>query len=261
MSGEVIFQLVLFTAVNDLGSGILPNPFNFHAVIQMDMAMQQIFGMVLVDEFQERFKATVGSIIPVAYTQGCCVGQHNIHTAHHLDGSFHLLDPFLHLPFGVLMLSPAIGLTATQAQDPQALIDHQLILDAVAALRGLIIIGAIMVAVDIHEWTPCHGHDKAQVIALEIATGENQVIDLQPAGNIVVPQGGAFFICNNQYLHFLPASFKLWDTPKISTIGRAMGWISSYLGNPPTTFSQSQSICISSAGVKILVPSLRTLPC
>ena len=56
--------------------------------------------------------------------------------------------------------------------------NNQLIFNAIAALWRRAAIVYIVVAVDIKHRHPCHSHDKAQVIALEIATGENQVIDL-----------------------------------------------------------------------------------
>ena len=79
-------------------------------------------------------------------------------------------------------------------------LDH-FIINTVAALRRHKFIDRIVVAVDVHQRASGHSYQKGKIVGLQIAAGNNQVIILQPAGNIVIPQGGTFFIGDGQNLH------------------------------------------------------------
>ena len=81
-------------------------------------------------------------------------------------------------------------------------IDDQLIVDTIAALRGNAVVAGIVVAVDIQNRHSCHSHDKGQVLGIQVAAGNDQVIIRQPAGNVIIIQRRTFFVCNSQYFHY-----------------------------------------------------------
>ena len=57
----------------------MQDPGEFGMVVGMDVAVDQIFGVVLVDKAYKAFKATVGVVLPVAVTLGGRMGDDNIH--------------------------------------------------------------------------------------------------------------------------------------------------------------------------------------
>ena len=81
-------------------------------------------GMVGVDEFQKRFEATMGKVIPITHASGGCMGQQNIHTAYGFNGPFQFTDPFLHLLFCEHVLALAVASATTQTQNTNTFIDN-----------------------------------------------------------------------------------------------------------------------------------------
>ena len=157
--------------------------------------------MVLVQETPQCGKAPVGRIIVIPQPLRGGVGHHDIHPTHQGNFPFQPQDPAAHLGLGVLVLPVVIFPAASQAQDPQAVVGHYGIVNAVAALRGIAVVAAVVVSVDIQHRTPGHGHQEAEVFGVEIAAGQDQIKFTQPPRHIVIPQEGRFFIGYGQNLH------------------------------------------------------------
>ena len=67
-----------------------------------------------------------------------------------------------------------------QTQNAHPVIGHDVVVDAVAALRGNLIVVGIVVPVDVQQRTPGHGDKKAQIPCAQVAAGEDEVDALQP---------------------------------------------------------------------------------
>mgnify|MGYP007111713419 CR=1 FL=1 len=74
-------QDVFFADVDDLGAVVLPLPLDSHAVTHVDMAVEEIFGAIGVQELQEALEAHVGGVVAVAHAPGRRMGYHNVHAA------------------------------------------------------------------------------------------------------------------------------------------------------------------------------------
>jgi hypothetical protein len=82
----------------------------------------------------------------------------------------------------------------------------QVPVNAVAALRRLMRIGGIVVAMDIEQGALGHGHQKGEVRCFQIAAGNNQIVIFKLSRGVIVPQGSAFFIGNAKDFHRASAS-------------------------------------------------------
>ena len=158
-----------------------------HAVAHVDMAVEEVLGLVGVDDLQEALEAPVGKVVAVAHPLGGRVGQDDVHAAVFGDLPFELSDAAAHLLFGVLVGAGAVFPAAAQTQDPQTPVFHDVAVDAVAALGGLLLVAGVVVAVNVHHRGPRHGDDEAQVRGVQVAGGEDQVILLQRSGTVHVP--------------------------------------------------------------------------
>ena len=95
--------------------------------------------------------------------------------------------PAAHFRFAVLMLSRMIPAAATETADAKTVVFHDMAIDTVAALRGIALIAAIMISMDVKHRASGHGYKKAQIIRLQIAAGDDQLDPIQPFGQKVIP--------------------------------------------------------------------------
>jgi hypothetical protein len=93
-----------------------------------------------------------------------------------------------------VILARVIFAAAAQSQNANAIVDHDLVVDAVTAFRGIAVVVGVMVSVDIQYRSFGHGHQKREVLRFQIAAGYDQVIATEPAGDVVIPQSGTFFV-------------------------------------------------------------------
>ena len=77
--------------------------------------MEQILGLVLVQQCFQTFKALVGWVFVIAHTPDGCMGHNHIHTAAAPQRKPQLPDPAVHFLFRILMLPRMILPAATQA--------------------------------------------------------------------------------------------------------------------------------------------------
>ena len=139
----------------------------------------------------------MGQILLVAEALGRGVGHHHVHAAAFPQGEAETGDPFDHLPLRELLggVGPILK-AAAQAQNAQASVDDQLIVDAVAALRRAAGISLVVVPVDVEEGGMGHGDQKGKVVRLQIPGGQDEIVPVQPPGPVVVPQGRALLVGN-----------------------------------------------------------------
>ena len=97
-----------------------------------------------------------------------------------------------------------------------------------------------MIAVHVQNRHGDHGGKILKIVAVQIATGYNEVYALDLIGSIVIPKRLALLIGNAQQLHsvasFSAGSWSRW-IPCMRYIGRACSVRSSYSGMVPSTAS------------------------
>ena len=71
----------------------------------MHMAVDEIAGLIPVEQRQKRLKAHVRVIVPVAEAPHRGVRQHDVHAARPADLPAELPDAVFHLTLGILVLS------------------------------------------------------------------------------------------------------------------------------------------------------------
>jgi hypothetical protein len=170
------FQHIALTGVDDLCFVVGAYPGFVDAVTQVDMAVEQVLGLIFFQEGEEGFKATVGIVVQIAHSSGGCVGHNDVYTAGSPDLEAELPDPFLHFTLGVLVVAGMIPGTAAQTQDPQTVIANQMTVDTVAALRRFAGVGGVVVSMDVKQRAVSHGHKKREVRCLQVAGGDDQVV-------------------------------------------------------------------------------------
>ena len=119
------------------------------AVFHVNMAVDEIAGLVAVEQRQKRLKAHVRVIVRVAESPRRGVRHHDIHAARAADLPAELPDAVFHLVFGILVLAARVQAAPAQPHDAQAVIYDQLVFDAVAALGRTPVIIAVVVAAHI----------------------------------------------------------------------------------------------------------------
>ena len=118
-------------------------------VAQMNMTVEQIFGVILVQQLDESLETLVSRVGVVAQSFRRGMGHHDVHTAQLPQGVAQEADPAAHLGFGVLVGAFVIPAAATQSQDPQSTVLDDGIVDAVTALRRVGRVACIVVSVDL----------------------------------------------------------------------------------------------------------------
>ena len=169
-----------------------------------EVAVDKAQGMVPVQQLLKADEPPVGQILLVTQTPGRGMGHDDIHAAGADQGKPQLPYPFGHLPLRELpgSVGPILE-TAPETQDTQATVHHQLIVDAVAALRRAAAVPLVVVPVDVEKRRVGHGHQKGQIVRLQIPGGQDQVVSLQLSGGVVVPEGRALLVGHGQNAHGL----------------------------------------------------------
>ena len=96
----------------------------------VNMAVNQVLGMIFVHQIPQGLKSPVGRIRAVAQTCRCCVRHHNVHTLMPPQLKTQFADPSLHLPLRILVAAIAVLAAAAQPQNSQTLIDQKPVIDA-----------------------------------------------------------------------------------------------------------------------------------
>ena len=154
----------------------------------MDMPMHQILRVVLVHHLQKAGEALMGVVLRVAIARHGGVGQDDVHPARLPDAVAQAADAAGHLGLRVLVGPAAVQNAAPQPQDAQAPDVHQTVLNALAALGRMLLIGLVVVPVDVEQGLARHGHQEGQIFGAQIAAGQDEVDALQAARLVVVPE-------------------------------------------------------------------------
>jgi hypothetical protein len=109
------FQHKTLIGIDDGAAAAGIEPGAVLAVIAVDVAVEEILGLVLVQQFHESLKTPMGGVAVIAKTVGRCVGHHNIHTLGTPQGEAELADPAAHFLLGVLMGAGMVPAAAAKA--------------------------------------------------------------------------------------------------------------------------------------------------
>ena len=116
---------------------------------QMHMTVEEVFGFVFLQKGQKGLKTLMGRISMIPYTCGRRMGDHNVHTFTAPQRETQSLDAAAHLWLCVLMGTGMIPAATAQPQNPDTPIDHQPVINTVAALRRMMLVAAVVIAMDI----------------------------------------------------------------------------------------------------------------
>ena len=158
------------------------------------MPMHQVAGVIFFQKLPQGSKPPVGGVLPVAQSLRRGVGDHDVHSLAPPQGEAELADAAAHLLLGILVFAGVIAPAASQPHDPHAVVLHNGVVDAVAAAGRLPVIVGIVISRHKQQRTPSHGHQKLEIAGSQISAGDDQVDPVQPAGNVEIPQCGAFLI-------------------------------------------------------------------
>ena len=95
------------------------------AVVQVLMAVEEVFGRVCVKHFHKTFEAGMGKVIAIAESIGRSMSQQDVEAFMSFYRPAQLADPLFHLIFGVLELTIVIVHTAAQTYHPNAFVDQE----------------------------------------------------------------------------------------------------------------------------------------
>ena len=184
------------------------------AVLRMHVAVDQIARLIAVEQRQEGLKAAVGKVLRVAEAAGRGVRKHDIDAARAADLPAELPDAGFHLPLGVLVPPPGIQGAAAKTHDPQAAHRHELVFDALAALRRAQFVVVVMVPPDIEQGRAAERGEKRQIFGLQIPAREHQVILPQTAGLVRIPEIAALLVRKQKQLHSSGPLFFGWSASR-----------------------------------------------
>ena len=119
--------------------------------------------MILVEQGVEALKAPVRDGLEVVEMARGRMGEQHVKAAVQPKGQPPLADAALHLLFGEHVFSVAVLVGAAESEDAQSARYHDLIVRADTA-GGQALVLFIVIAVDKHERTIRHGHEKFKVL-------------------------------------------------------------------------------------------------
>ena len=158
------------------------------------MSVQHQLRVVAVQQDRKRCKPTVRQIGQIAVAVHRRMGHKNIKPAVAVDLAAQAVDPLFHLGFGKLPGTGAVAAAAAQPGDAQPVVNIDIIINADDALRRAQVIAFIMVAVDIQHRHGGHRCQIFQIMAVQIAAGNDQINARELVRCEIVPQGFAFLI-------------------------------------------------------------------
>ena len=162
----------------------------------MDVAIEPEAGLQVIQKFQEAVKALMGVILQIPIAGDRSVGDDDIDAPGPCDLPLQLADPRLHLRFRVLQRIAAVAAGAAKSQDPDALIDDEVVVNAGAAFRRIFQQCAVMVAVDVEERLVSHRDDVFQILRMQIADRDNEVRILEIMADAVGIEQGIFLVAD-----------------------------------------------------------------
>ena len=98
----------------------------------------------------------------------------------------HSAAALAHLLFGVHILALAVFMRSAEAHDAHTVVGVDFVLDANTAARRAVVEIVVVVALDVEDSRARCVHQKLKIVAAEVAAGQNKVVALELAGNIVI---------------------------------------------------------------------------
>ncbi len=155
-------------SIDDIGIFIPYDPGLFF-IIKMLMAMDKIAGRIFVKQCVETLEPAVADIAAVAKSERRGVGHQYVKSLVPPDLRRKPSDPPGHLFFGILEVLAVIHVASTQAKNPDTLIHQEFAFYRDAALRGMLCIILVMIAVDIKERGMDHCDEEGKILRFQIA--------------------------------------------------------------------------------------------
>ena len=167
----------------------------------MDVPVQHQLRMVAVQQDRKRCEAAVRQVGHVAVAVQRRVGDQYVNAAMAVDLAAQMVDALFHLGLGKLPGAGAVAAAAAQPGDAQAVVYVHVVIQADDALRRAGVVALVMVAVYVQKRHGRHGGKVFQIMAAQIAAGNDEFDALDLVRGEVVPEGLALLIRNGQDLH------------------------------------------------------------
>lgn len=187
-----IFKNTVFVSVDDFRIFVFIITVKITAVIFVHMPVDEITGLVAVQQVAEGLKAPVGQVFPVVDIPGRRMGKENINTAMAKKRERSLFCPALHFLLLVLVFSVVVIHGAAKAQNPDALVNVELVIHADAALRRFAFVLGIMVAVHVQNRSVGHGDQEGKVLRTKISRRQDEIDVCQLLFLVIIPEIGRF---------------------------------------------------------------------
>lgn len=187
-----IFKNTVFVSVDDFRIFVFIITVKITAIIFVHMPVDEITGLVAVQQVAEGLKAPVGQVFPVVDIAGGSVGQQNVHAAVAHEGQRTFFGAALHFLLLVLIFSVVVIHGAAKTQNPDALVNVELVVHADAALRRFAFVLCIMVAVDVEYRGAGHGDQEGKILCTKISRRQDEVDVCQLLFLIIIPEVGRF---------------------------------------------------------------------
>ena len=146
--------------VDYFGTVVAPLPGEVPAIAHMHMTMEQILGAVCIQQLPQGTKSGMGRVRSIAHTLRGRMGHHDIHTAASAKLPAKPVNPAAHLLFRILVRPIPVPQTSSQSQDPDTIIDQNLVFDTQTPFRRIQGITAIMVAMNVQQRAMGHRYQK-----------------------------------------------------------------------------------------------------
>ena len=187
-----IFKNTVFVSVDDFRIFVFIITVKITAIIFVHMPVDEITGLVAVQQVAEGLKAPVGQVFAIVDIPGRRMGKENINTAMAKKRERSLFCPALHFLLLVLVFSVVVIHGAAKAQNPDALVNVELVVHADAALRRFAFVLCIMVAVDVEYRGAGHGDQEREILGPQVTRGQDEVDVCQLLFLIIIPEVGRF---------------------------------------------------------------------
>lgn len=187
-----IFKNTVFVSVDDFRIFVFIITVKITAIIFVHMPVDEITGLVAVQQVAEGLKAPVGQVFAIVDIPGRRMGKENINTAMAKKRERSLFCPALHFLFFVLVLAVVVIHGAAKTQNPDALVNVELVVHADAALRRFAFVLCIMVAVDVEYRGAGHGDQEREILGPQVTRGQDEVDVCQLLFLIIIPEVGRF---------------------------------------------------------------------
>lgn len=186
----IILKNAVFIGVDDFCSFIFVIAVKIAAVVLMYMSVDEIAGLVTVQQVAESLKTPVGKIFAIVNVPGRRMGQQDIDTAMAKERERSLFGPAVHFLLFILVLSVIVIHGAAKSQNADTLMNVELVIHADAAFRWFTFILRVVVAVHIQYRRMGHGDQEGKILRPEISGGQDQVDVREFLFFVVIPEIG-----------------------------------------------------------------------